>query len=200
MSRFASLVMLLLAACTFDTNNQVSGDGEVPNGQTPLIDGSVVDARTEVALDAQSDAQISEDCVGTLVDFEQGLDLGFFPDVGVYSGLDFDDAWTAYAVGQYNAASASITFSNNRRSGEFWFEDDDARILRSLRVTWSGFDATVTISDPDNPANAPVVVHVDEVTRSVFVPTNWMVASSTVVVDSTANWQFYLDDICHDAP
>ncbi len=186
--------LLAFSACSFDGSNQAN--------ETPLADAQEADAQLDIDGASQGDAQASdaspEGCQGILATFED-IDASENPAMETYAGLEFDSSWTGYGAGQFNAVSASIAFSSNRPAGEFEFEDDE-RVLHGLRISWSGQPVTVTISDPDNAANADIVVSLDAAVPNTTVETNWTNPSTLIVVESTANWEFFLDDICHTSP
>jgi hypothetical protein len=152
-------------------------------------DATDVDAAVE--LDAIQQPQA---CAGMLATFE-GL-AGNNAPLLQHAGLDFRGTWGSYVAGQFNVPSASIAFDTDRATGDFGFETGE-RILRGLRVFRSDVPVTLTISDGTNP---DLEVSLDSETTTADVTTNWTTPSGQIQISSTANWQFFLDDICHSAP
>lgn len=201
MYRFVSLTILVVAACTFDVTNQLSVNKGSPDARSAADADAAADAAADsidAGLPVEADAMVPEGCLGTLVDFEEFTQN---TTLGIHGGMDFGDNWDAYRDGSFNSVTTSIAFGKNIESEEFSF-NDDKRSFRSLRVAWTGADTptTVRISDPDHPANPPIVVIVDVSVQSTDITTNWTEASEKIQVQSNNGWKFFLDDICHEEP
>lgn len=198
MLKYPCLVVLLATACTFDSTTQASPGIADASSDTINIDASIIDAAATQSDATPPDAFVDpEACDGTLLDFEEGLDDGF-PRVGVYKGIDFEDAWRAYRAGDFGVTSDSLSFDANGSTRDFAFEAEP-QILKGFRVYWSGVPLTLTISD-DSETNADVAVSLNKQNQTAFVPTNWASPSQRITVNSTAGFLFFLDDICYQTP